>query len=75
MKKIALSNIDLLYKEIAGAQDLYLPVKVAGATNFKKYEDGAEVDIKSLQTVKSAKDLFFPQSEDMIEFKTSGKSK
>ncbi len=74
MKKIAAKNLDLLYKEIAGLSELYLPVKVAGATNFKKYEDGVDVDIKSLQTVKSAKDLFFPQSEDMMEFKTSGKN-
>ncbi len=74
MKKIALKNIDLLYKEIASLQELYLPVKVAGATNFKKYEENAIVDIDSLQTVKSAKDLFFPQSEDMMEFKTGDKT-
>ena len=73
MKKIAISNIEKLYAEISGLQELYLPVKKAGATNFAKYEGGAEVDINSLQTVKSAKDLFFPQSEDMIEFKVDGK--
>ncbi len=74
MKKIAISNIEKLYAEISGLQELYLPVKKAGATNFAKYEGGAEVDINSLQTVKSAKDLFFPQSEDMIEFKVDGKN-
>ena len=74
MKKIASKNLDLLYKEIASLQELYLPVKVAGATNFKKFEEGVEVDINSLQTVKSAKDLFFPQSEDMMEFKMTGKN-
>ena len=73
MKKIAISNIEKLYAEISGLQELYLPVKKAGATNFAKYEGGVEVDINSLQTVKSAKDLFFPQSEDMIEFKIDGK--
>ena len=73
MKKIAISNIEKLYAEISGLQELYLPVKKAGATNFAKYEGGVEVDINSLQTVKSAKDLFFPQSEDMIEFKVDGK--
>ena len=74
MKKIAISNIEKLYAEISGLQELYLPVRKAGATNFAKYEGGVEVDIKSLQTVKSAKDLFFPQSEDMIEFKVDGKN-
>ncbi len=74
MKKIAISNIEKLYAEISGLQELYLPVKKAGATNFAKYEGGVEVDINSLQTVKSAKDLFFPQSEDMIDFKLSGKN-
>lgn len=74
MKKIAISNIEKLYAEISGLQELYLPVKKAGATNFAKYQGGVEVDINSLQTVKSAKDLFFPQSEDMIDFKLSGKN-
>ena len=74
MKKIAISNIEKLYNEISTLQELYLPVKKAGATNFAKYESGVDVDIKSLQTVKSAKDLFFPQSEDMIDFKVSGKN-
>ncbi len=74
MKKIANANINNLYKEISSQKELYLPVKKAGATNFMKYKDGVEVDINSLQTVKSAKDLFFPQSEDMIDFKVSGKN-
>lgn len=74
MKKIAIKDLENLYREISGVQELYLPIKKANATNFSKYEDGVEVDIKSLQTVKSAKDLFFPQSEDMLEFKTSGKN-
>ena len=68
MKKIAYSKINELYAEIAKNLDLYLPVKKAGALNFAKYEDGADVDIESLQTVKSPKDLFFPQSEDMMAF-------
>ena len=49
MKKIALSNIDKLYNEISSIQELYLPVKKAGATNFAKYQAGVDVDIKSLQ--------------------------
>ena len=74
MKKIAYKNLDVLYNELSSLQELYLPVRKAGATNFAKYEQGVAVDVESLQTVKSAKDLFFPQSEDMIEFKTQGKN-
>jgi ferredoxin len=74
MKKIAYSKINELYGEIAKVCDLYLPVKQSGALNFAKYENGAEVDIETLQTVKSPKDLFFPQSEDMMSFKVDGKN-
>ena len=74
MKKIAIKDLENLYREISSIEELYLPIKKANASNFNKYEEGVEVDIKSLQTVKSAKDLFFPQSEDMLEFKTSGKN-
>ncbi len=72
MKKIAYQNIDKLYGELASILDLYLPIKKAGALNFEKYEDGKDVDIETLQTVKSAKDLFFPQVENFIDFKTDG---
>ena len=72
MKRIAYQNLNEFYNEIASSKELYLPVKVKGTSNFAKYENGAQVDIESLQTVKSAKDLFFPQSEDMIYFKTDG---
>lgn len=74
MKKIAYSKINELYSEIANVCDLYLPIKQSGALNFAKFENGAEVDILSLQTVKSPKDFFFPQSEDMMSFKTDGKN-
>lgn len=74
MKKIALLKLNELYKELSADKELFLPIRKAGSLNFHKYEDGVEVDIQSLQTVKSAKDLFFPQSEDIMNFKTSGKT-
>lgn len=74
MKKIAYGKINELYAEIAAKTELYLPVRKAGALNFAKYEEGVEVDVNALQTVKSAKDLFFPQNEDMMSFKTDGKN-
>ena len=74
MKKISYENLNKFYAEVAALQDLYLPAKLAGVTNFYKFAGGVEVDIETLQTVKSAKDFFFPQSEDMIDFKTEGKT-
>ncbi len=72
MKKIAYENIKVLYNEMSKILDLYLPIKKAGALNFGKYIEGEDVDVESLQTVKSAKDLFFPQTEDIVDFKTDG---
>ena len=72
MKKIAYQNIDKLYGELASILDLYMPIKKAGALNFEKYENGKEADIETLQTVKSVKDLFFPQVEHFVDFKTDG---
>ena len=74
MKRISYDKINLLYDEISAQTELFLPVRESGAVNCKKYESDVDVDIETLQTVKSAKDLFFPQSEDMIDFKTDGKN-
>ena len=73
MKKIPLNNLEKFYEQISSSQELYLPVVKGGVLNFAKYEQDSQVDINSLQTVKSPKDLFFPQSEDIMSFKTSGK--
>lgn len=70
MKKIALDKINALYEEIASVCDLYLPIRTAGALNYGKYTKGAIVDLKG-QTVKSAKEVFFPQTETFIDFKVT----
>ncbi len=74
MKAILKDKLHLLYEEISNKNELYLPTKEKGALNFKKYDGKNQVDIESLQTVKSAKDFFFPQTEDMVNFKTEGKN-
>ena len=65
MLKIQKSNLAALFAKIAEANDLYLPVKAAGKTNFAAWNADAEVDLDTLKTVKSAKDAFFPQSEGL----------
>ena len=65
MLKIAKSNLGELYRAIAEAQDLFVPVRVAGQTNFALWTEDACVDIETLKAVKSPKDVFFPQSENL----------
>ena len=67
MYKIQKADLPKLYDAIAAEQDLFLPVKVAGQTNFGLYTEDAQVDIDTLKTVKSAKDIFFPQSETLYK--------
>ena len=70
MIKILRDNLQKVYQKIAESKDLYLPINKANEVNYGKYTDGANVSIETLKTVKSAKDFFFPQSENMMKFKT-----
>ena len=74
MVKISISKLNELFNLIKEKYPLYLPVERAGEVNFNRYEDGDKVRLDKLKTVKSPKDLFFPQTEDMMKFKTEGKN-
>ena len=65
MYKIAKENLAPLFALINENNELYLPVQVAGQTNFAAYTADANVDLDTLKTVKSPKDVFFPQSETL----------
>lgn len=65
MYKIAKENLSALFSRIAETNELYLPVKIANQTNFRAWTEDADVDLDTLKTVKSAKDAFFPQSENL----------
>lgn len=73
MYKIAKENLSALFQMIAANQELYLPVRVSGQVNFKAWTENAEVDLDTLKTVKSPKDAFFPQSENLYTVKKDGK--
>ncbi len=73
MYKIAKENLSALFQLIADKQELYVPVKTAGQTNFGAWSKDAEVDLDTLKTVKSAKDAFFPQSEGLYTVRKEGK--
>lgn len=73
MKRIAKENLTALFRKIAAQQELYLPVKTAGQTNFGAWSEEAEVDLATLKSVKSPKDAFFPQSETLYTVKKENK--
>ncbi len=74
MLKIAASRLNELFDAIAEKQTLYIPVdREPNAAEYKKYESGMEMS-SALNTVRSAKDFFFPQTENLAEFKVEGKS-
>jgi ferredoxin len=73
MKKIALDNIQTLFKALSKDADLYLPVDTPAGADYKKYEDGV-LWSGALNTNRSAKDFFFPQTENMVDFKVEGKN-
>ncbi len=73
MFKIAKADLSKLYAALAAEQDLFVPAKVAGQTNFALYTEETVVDLDTLKTVKSPKDLFFPQSENLYTVKKEDK--
>ena len=74
MLKISLDKIGGMFAEISKNMSLYLPVdRTDGKSAYTKWEEGKEWS-NSLNTVKGPKDLFFPQTEDMMEFKVDGKN-
>lgn len=74
MLKCANDKIDLIFEEISKNAALYLPVdNEKGAADFKKWQKGVKWS-DALNTVRSPKDMFFPQTENLMEFKTSGKT-
>ena len=74
MKKIAISRLNDLFAAICAERKLYIPTDDgANQAKFTLWQDGMTLTSK-LNTVRSAKDLFFPQVENLVNFKTEGKT-
>ena len=71
MKQLALSKLNALFAAIAAQQQLYIPADKGGQAQFLPYTDGMEMT-NSLNTARSAKDLFFPQTENIVGFQVKG---
>ncbi len=74
MFKIAKEKLNDLYAKISETMGLFIPIKKAGEVNYAVWADGKEVSLETLKTVKSPKNIFFPQTENMMKFKTEGKN-
>ena len=73
MKKIAVSDIYQLFEKITKNYTLYIPADDGiSQARFLPYMEGMKLTDK-LNTVRSAKDLFFPQIENLLKFKVQGK--
>lgn len=74
MKKIARSELNSLFAAVAAKNQLYIPADDrTGQAKFTPWQDGVALSEK-LNTVRSAKDFFFPQVEGLVDFKVSGKT-
>ncbi len=73
MLKMQKSELSALFGLIAGEQELFLPIKKANQVNFGLWTEDAEVALDTLKTVKSPKDVFFPQSETLYTCVRDGK--
>ena len=73
MRKISINKLDSLFSAVAENNALYLPVDTKTGAKYEKWENGKELS-NSLNTVRSAKDFFFPQTENLMDFKVEGKN-
>ncbi len=74
MKTVKIAEINTLLEKISSLEKLYIPADDGkGQARFLPYQTGMELTEK-LNTVRSAKDLFFPQVENLLKFKVAGQS-
>ena len=74
MYKISKDNLPKLYAALADVGRLLLPCKnKAGKVDFAPYAADATVALDAPLTSRSAKDVFFPQVEQLLKFQVEGK--
>lgn len=76
MKKLPISKLNDFFSAISKAGNkVYLPVDIGEGkgADYKLWEKGVELS-KALNTNRSAKDFFFPQTENLFELKMDGKN-
>ncbi|MCI8633969.1 MAG: 4Fe-4S ferredoxin [Lachnospiraceae bacterium] len=74
MMKITIDRLPKLFAAMAEKRALYMPIEKNDQVEFHRWHEEALVRLDKLNTLKSAKDLFFPQTENMMKFKMEGKA-
>ena len=74
MYKISKENLPKLYAALSEQGKLLLPCKnKAGKVDFAPYGESVEVALEAPLTSSSAKDVFFPQVEQLLKFQVESK--
>ncbi|MFA6844522.1 MAG: 4Fe-4S dicluster domain-containing protein [Sphaerochaetaceae bacterium] len=74
MLSLLKSKLNEFFELVAKETLVYLPVdNSSGQASYQKWKEGV-VYSSALNTVRSAKDFFFPQMENLMDFKMQGKS-
>jgi len=73
MRKCAKADLNKVLAAVAAAHTLYLPVDTDNGAEYKAWSEGVTYS-QALNTNRSAKDFFFPQTQDLVKFKTEGKT-
>ena len=73
MKQLPFSKLQSLFAAVSADRKLYIPADdAAGQASFTVWQEGIALT-KKLNTVRSAKDLFFPQVENLVGFRVTGR--
>ena len=75
MFTLPVSKLNDLFAAVASTRKLYLPVddEASGHAEYKVWHEGVTLS-NTLNTARSAKDFFFPQTENLVDFKMEGKT-
>lgn len=66
-------QLNEFFARVASDKKLYLPVDTENGARFEEWTEGKTLSSK-LNTVRSAKDFFFPQVQGIVDFKLEGKN-
>ena len=73
MKKISLSAVSTLIDALCDTATVYAPEATDAGSAYAKWQKGGTVVLDAVNTVKSPKEFFFPQSENIVSFMREGK--
>jgi len=73
MYSLPLNKLDTLFETVGAEKPLYIPAdNSSGKADFTRWKKGVKLS-KTLKTVRSAKDFFFPKTENLVNYKVDGK--